>query len=529
MDFFAQLKQYFDKLSLGQKLMTVGVFISVSAAVFLLSYVLKQDGYTVLFARLSPEDASQIVEQLKNENIPYRLSDSGRTVNVPTAQVYDLRLKMSGAGLPKGGHSGLELFDKGSVGMTDFTQQVNYQRAIQGELSRTISELQNIQHARVHITFPDESSFLEEEKAASASVVLTLQPGAVLDQKQIQGIVNLVSGAVKGLKPENVTLVDTYGNLLTKSGDDQSLFTGADNSLNLRKTVENYLEGKALSLLEKVLGPGKSVVKVTAILNNQRIHEQTESYDPNGTVRSEQVSKEAAGTSLKNYEVGKTVREVVGTAGNIEKLYISVVIDGIVKVDDENKSNTTVIPRTEEELNNYKQLVMQAVGFSEEREDQIDIKSIPFDREHKDNISKQMEEQEKAVAKTKSQEKIMSLAGKGIISLSMIVIVFMTLKTMKKSVSEQKSSIPASSVPQLGNVPVSAPALAGSRDVSIPVSASTPSMQMESSRQEPLALEAPVQEQRIPVSAELGIEILKAAKENPEEVARTMQRAWIKK
>lgn len=527
MSFLVQFKQYFERLSAGQKMMTLLVFIGVSGAVTLLSIFLKYDGYQTLYSQLSEQDASQIVETLKNENIPYRLANSGRTIKIPSKEIYNTRLKMASQGLPRGGQSGFELFDKSNMGMTDFMQQVNYQRAIQGELARTISEMESVEQAKVLITFPEESAFLEEEKTASASVMVGLRPGAVLDQKQIMGIVSLVSGAVKGLKPENVTLVDAFGNLLSKAGEESSVFSAAEGSLGLRRDVETYLENKALSLLEKVLGPGKAVIRITAVLNNQRVREQTEKFDPNGAIRSEQTSKDDSSVSLKNYEIGKTVREVVGTAGNIEKLNVSVVIDGLSKADPNDPTKFIVAPRPEEELSNYRQLVIQAVGLNEERGDQIDIKSIPFDREHKENVMKKMEEQEKSFEKLKNREKVMSLAGKGILSLGMVVMVLLFLKTMKKSVAELRpletqGGIPSLAMASAGIAALPAPVLRNDQSTVIAA------METTSDRASAPSLPSPKEKNEDNLNA-IEMEILKAAKDSPEEIAKVMKRAWIKK
>lgn len=529
MDFVEQIKRMFESLSVGQRWTVAGAFGGILIALGVLGAFLNSDSFTPLYVHLSADDAARVVEQLKTENVAYRLSDGGTTIKVPSKVVFDVRLKMSMAGLPSGGGAGFELFDKAALGMTDFTQQVNYQRAIQGELSRTIAELGSVKQAKVHLVFNEASPFFDDDKAASASVVLTLQPGAVLDKRQIQGIVHLVSGAVKGLHPENVTVVDGFGVLLSGGQKPGSLLATGDQMLELQHNVEDYLEHKGMSMLDRVLGPDKAVLRVSAILDTQVIKEQSEVYDPSSVVRSEQQMADRgqgnSESSLKNFEVGKTVRQVVASPGNIKKLNISLVVDGIWKDDPANPGKPTYSPRPEQELKNLSDLVKQAVGFSEDREDKMEARTLAFDTQQKAALSEQFEAGEKKLRKDRLLDQVFSLAGKGVVAGAMLAIAFFFFRTIKQAPLHAPLALPGSLAPAgatVGALPAQratgalpAAASPGSPGLAAPSPAATPSLPAPS---------VPVAEP----GAVMG-DLVKAAKENPAAVAQVVQRSLARK
>ncbi len=271
------------QLSLVQKGSLVVVALSAVVAIYFLMDWSQKPEYSTVFSGLSDSDASAVVAKLKELKVSYQLADGGSTVRVPSAQMYDVRLQLASAGLPKGGSVGFELFDKMSFGLTDFAQKLNYQRGLEGELARTIGKLAGVEEARVHVVLPQEELFVEKENPVTASVVVRLKPGADLDTRQIRGIVNLVSRSVEGLKPANVTVLD--GNGVALSGeDDGSLFaigqTGQQRDVQLG--YERALQRDIQAMLEQVLGPRKAVVRVSAAFDWDRYESSSETYSPAG-------------------------------------------------------------------------------------------------------------------------------------------------------------------------------------------------------------------------------------------------------
>ncbi|EOL9050502.1 flagellar basal-body MS-ring/collar protein FliF [Cronobacter turicensis] len=253
----------------------------------------KQPEYRVLYSNLSDQDGGAIVTQLTQMNIPYNFADNGASIMVPAEKVYDLRLRLAQQGLPKGGAVGFELMDQEKFGISQFSEQVNYQRALEGELARTIETLGPVKSARVHLAMPKPSLFVREQKSPSASVTLSLQPGRTLDDGQVAAVVHMVSSAVAGLPPGNVTLVDQAGRLLTQSG------TGArdlnDAQLKYASDVEGRIQRRIESILAPIVGTGNVHAQVTAQIDFSNKEQTEEQYRPNSdpsqmAVRSRQLN-----------------------------------------------------------------------------------------------------------------------------------------------------------------------------------------------------------------------------------------------
>ncbi len=252
MEFLNRLKIIFLGLTVQQRFLFLVVLGLAIGAVSYLSFPIKGGHLVPLYSQLHSDDAARVVEALKKDGVQYRLSNGGRTVQVPAEQVHDLRLSLSMEGLPRGQGNGLEIFDKTNIGTSEFVLQVNYQRALQGELSRTISKLDAVEDAKVHLVFPESSPFFEDTQNASASIVLRLQPGAVLEKEQVYGIVHLSAHAVKGLSPDNVSILDTQGNLLAGGQEIKGVRANRDQFLKNQKEMEAYLEKRAESLLGRI-------------------------------------------------------------------------------------------------------------------------------------------------------------------------------------------------------------------------------------------------------------------------------------
>lgn len=366
--------------------------------------------YSLLYANLSSTDASAVIERLKEQKIPYRLEDGGKAIHVPVDKVYELRLELAGAGLPQGGGVGFEIFDKQSFGMTDFAQKVNYRRALQGELARTIASLAPVESARVHLALPEKRVFKEQQQPTTASVILKLVPGRELSEGQVQGVVNLVVGSVEGLESSHVSVIDSSGRVLSKTPMDAAAGPLAASKLDYQLTVEKRLEQRAQSLLDRALGAGNSLVQVTAELDFSQRERLEETYDPNGTaVRSEQLSEEKGGREMAggvpgaasntggakgnsgiiassrtdettNYEVSKVVSKLVAPVGDVKNISVSVLVaDRLVPAADGQKP--TYEARSSEELQSIETMVRSALGINERRGDQLTVVSRPFEND----------------------------------------------------------------------------------------------------------------------------------------------------
>lgn len=390
-----------------RKISLIAVAVASIAAFALIIFQYRTADYRVLFANLSSSDASAVVEWLKDKKTPFRLEDAGTSVLIPDDKVYETRLELAGAGLPRGAGIGFEIFDKQSFGMTDFAQKVNYQRALEGELARTISSLSPVEGTRIHIALPEKRLFKNQQKDATASVTLRLTPGARLSQNQIRGIVNLMAGSVEGLDAGNVTIVDDQGNILTKDSSNATQSDISPELLGYQQLVEKRLAERAQSMLDLALGRELSMVKVTAELDFSQVEKTEEIYDPAGTVpRSEQTVEEKSGveatggvpgvdsnikgsfqssshmpssksSEIINYEVSRTINHVKASVGEIKKLSVSVLVADKIA---EGAAGETpkFVSRAEKELETIEAMVKTAIGFDVERGDQVRVVSMPL-------------------------------------------------------------------------------------------------------------------------------------------------------
>ncbi len=280
MPLFEQIAQWIGSPAKGRNVL-IGVVLLCSLGGFGgLIYWNSQPEYQVLFSNLSQEDAGEMVAKLKEKKVPFQLSAEGSSILVTKEQVYDTRLSLAAEGLPKGGGVGFEVFDRTNLGATDFVQKLNYQRALQGELSRTIRQIKEIEHARVHIVTPKESLFVEDQKRPTASVLIKTRSGMRLEASQVEGIVHLVASAVEGLDSGNITVVDTSGKILFKRNDATSIGQMTTNQLEYQRNIEEGLKKKVQGMLEEVLGLNKAIARVSADIDFQQIDITEETFDP---------------------------------------------------------------------------------------------------------------------------------------------------------------------------------------------------------------------------------------------------------
>jgi flagellar M-ring protein FliF len=399
--------------------LTIAVALLGTGALF--SFVVGGDhtSYATLYADLSAEDAGRIVEQLKKTHIPFKLLAEGSAIAVAEDKVHETRLSLASQGLPRAGGVGFEIFDNQKFGVSDFAQQINLRRALQGELERTIAEVDAVRSARVHLALPERQFFAREAQQASASVTVRLEPGRVLSRGSVKAIVNLVSASVQGLPTDAITVVDTTGTMLW-SGD-QGTSVGGRELGDYRRDIEVSLERRATEMLDRALGANHAVVKVTADLALAQVEQTDEQYDPERTaVRSETTSDDvqegsSAGNlsggvagvrgnlpggpapetattgapgrtrrkqQTRNFEINKTVRHAIVPAGEIKRLSVAVLVDerSLAGVPDANgkKAGAGDAAARRVDIAVLENVVRQAVGFSPVRGDVVTVRSVVF-------------------------------------------------------------------------------------------------------------------------------------------------------
>lgn len=412
----SQLKNGFNTLSPKRKLFAFLVILATIGSLVGLVAWANRPHYQILYSGLSSEDAGAILDSLREQKIPYKIGPGGGSIMVPAEQIYEVRLAMAGKGLPQGGGVGYEIFDKQNLGMTEFVQKINFQRALQGELARTISQFAEIKRSRVHLTIPEKSFFIDEQEAPQASVVLNLQPGRTLKTDQIQGIVHLVASSVEGLDPANVTVVDDHGKMLAGSEENSSVGRITTSQQQIQADFERDLEKRIESMLSKVVGDGKIIARVSAVMNFRQIEQTEETYDPeSAAVRSEQTTKETssgkqpmpagvpgvmsntpdlqanASNQVKsnnfnksnetiNYEISRITKRVVEPVGTIKRINAAVMLDGTYQVTADKDGNKVrqYVPRAAEDMAKYLSLVKKTVGFDEERGDSVEVVNVQF-------------------------------------------------------------------------------------------------------------------------------------------------------
>ena len=405
--FVNSFKAVWAKMSQLQRMAAAGGAVALLAAIIGLSIWMGRPEYRVLYSNLGPEDASVVVKALQADKVVYRITDNGATIMVPQEVVYDQRIKIAGEGGLVGQGIGFEIFDKVKVGQTDFVQKINYTRALQGELARTISEFPSVESARVHLVIPRRSLFVEERQSPSASVVLKLiRPNIKVDQKEINAILNMMLMSVEGLDRGHVSITDTSGKVLYQPEED-SLAGITTTQMEYRQTVQRNLERRIEEMLQPLFGPGRVIAKVNADMDFSQKTIRRELYDPERTaVRSEYRQEESqqgranleagspdvnfrgdgitgsvsdqSGTResrTTNYEINKEEQQIVSNVGELRRLTVAVLIDGTyVKAD----GAWTFMPRKSEELEQVRQLVHNAVGLDAGRGDALEVSSAPF-------------------------------------------------------------------------------------------------------------------------------------------------------
>src|SRR5256712_377591 len=387
---FEQIKAFFTRYSLQQKLALASSAALVLILLWVLVFFVNRVEYQTLYADLNPQEAQGIVQKLQELKVPYELGTDGRTVKVAADKLAEVRIQLASQGLPESGRIGFEIFDRTNFGLTNFQEQVNYQRALEGELARSIMTLTEVEAARVHLVLAKESLFQSADEQTKASVILKLKNGRSLSGSAAQGIVNMVASAVKGLSTEKVVLIDYRGKILSRNETGEIGLSAQQ--LDARQKLESELGGKIVQILEPAVGQGKIRPQVSIVMNFQQVEETVEQYDPErSVVRSEQKQQERQPKTERvggipgspstpsnnppdapaaqahqspdstnsdfvkqnetiNYEVSKAVRHVVNPVGKIERVSVAVVIDNHTKVTtgSDGEEQTSQEPRTPE-------------------------------------------------------------------------------------------------------------------------------------------------------------------------------------
>ena len=422
-------KQRFQELWNGysqrQRYIFLGVIVAILISIFGISfwYGSKPD-FVPLYTNLETKDAGDVVNSLKESGVQYQITETkrGSTIYVPATQVHDVRLELATAGLPRG-NKGFELFDDSKLGVTEFQNKVNYLQALQGELTRTIEQIEIVQKARVHIVLPEDSLYKKNEKPATASIMLMLKPDEHLTPAEVKGIVNLVSHSIQGLTPENVTIVDEAGNILNEENDEDFMKDQRKNlqtltQIEMTRKVRDHIQDNIQTLLDNSLGEGNAFVRVSVELDFDARSVDRQTFTPvvdeSGIIRSQQDISEsyngqssqpggAAGVqgnipgyvaedrnatseyerkeSTKNYEVNEENQKVVSSPGSIRRLTVAVLV------------NDTVTALQQESL---LRVVSSAAGINEDRGDTISVEPLPFNTEKRDKqIAEDAAEQER--------------------------------------------------------------------------------------------------------------------------------------
>jgi flagellar M-ring protein FliF len=420
----AHVKRLASTLSPRQIATLAAAFVGVVGVVVGSAYWLNAPSYSLLFSDMDADSASAVVSKLKTDKVAYVLEDGGRTVKVASNKVDELRLQFAGQGMPASGRIGFEIFDRTAFGTTEFLEHVNYRRALEGELARTIGTITEVASARVHIAMEKESLFTTQQEPAKASVVLKLRSNRPLAAAAVMGITNLVAASVEGLRPESVVIVDTFGRPLTRTTDAED--EGSGLQLDKEHRMERDLSTKVVSLLEPIVGEGHVRVNVSARLDGDSEEETEERFDPNTVIRSKQTSSDTGSfvaqagvagaranappntstattapvqaaapqtasrtTETTNYEVSKLTRHKISPKGQLARLTVAVILDDehVTSTGKDGKVQVKDKPRAPADIERIQKLVASAVGADTTRGDVVTVENMAFNEPPPDDTA----------------------------------------------------------------------------------------------------------------------------------------------
>lgn len=460
-----QFKNFYKNLTPTKRMSMIASVGIVLAAITVVSVMMSGTSYVPMMKDVSADNLPIVIEKLKSKNIPFRVDEGGKAILVPPEHVYTTQMALMSE---LGGHIGsigLELFDKQDLGATSYVQRINYQRAMQGELMRAINSLDAVKKSKVILALPPKKTFLEEGGKTTASVTVDLHPGKILSEEQVRGITNLVASSIENLKPEDVTVVDSRGKVLSKNNG-ESVSAMSLEMLELKQKTEKELENRIETILAKVVGQGKVIAKVNADINAKDVVSVEEIIDPDRTAVKSTITEDerlngnrrnpagvpGARANLPgaeenqqvafnqdvskeyktiNYEVPKVVRNVKEAPGGIQRVSVSVLVDGVMS--NITKEDGTVekqwTERSPEELQKYAALVRAAIGFDEKRGDTFTIENMKF--EHEDFAEAEQ------ILNSLERRKLFSYVLKwGIIGIAFLLFFFVVVRPFMRWITD---------------------------------------------------------------------------------------------
>lgn len=460
-----QFREFFKNLGPTKRLAVIAVTVILIIAASTMMFMASGKDYVPLFTNIPSEQVSMVVSKLNEKNVPFQLRDGGGTVAIPKELLHSTQMAlMSEIGNSNMGSIGLEIFDKQDFGVNSYAQKINYQRALQGELMRSINTLSAVKQSKVILALPKQKTFLEEAGKATASVVVSLHAGKELSAEQVRGIRFLVANAVEGLDAEKVTVLDDRGKVLTRTSE--GIAGGSSELLDLKAKIEGDLENRIEDILTKVVGHAKVVAKVDATLNHRIISSVEEHIDPDKTaIRSQQSEEESLDGSrmsptgvpgaranlpgaedqqvagfkqdvkkeikTTNFEVPKTIRNIRESAGNLERVSVAVVVDGMMSTvtNPDGTTETKWSPRSAEELRKYEDLVKNAIGFNTARGDSVKIENIQFQPED-------FSEADKILTTLERKRMMHSLFKWGLLGFSLALFFFIVVRPFMQWITD---------------------------------------------------------------------------------------------
>lgn len=461
----SQVSNFLKGMSPGRKIAIALTLVGILAIIGVLFVWAGNKTFVPIMTNVNAEDSTNIIRLLREKNIPFRVDANGKTISVPPENLYEFRLELASMGLPQSGVVGYEVFDKQSIGVSSFVQKLNQKRAQEGELMRTINSIRGVRRSRVHLAIPQKSTFVEDQKKSTASVVVDLDPGVVLTEKQVYGIGNLVARAVEGLEVSDVVIMNSEGKVLSKNNSDP-LSAATATQLEFQQKIESDFEKRIEEVLSRVVGDGHVVAKVTADLDFSQVNETQTSYDADGSaVRSvekrndsmngtrpgpmgapgnaanapgqsptpanEVKTETVKNNEVTNYEIPQTVRRTTHAAGNIKRLSVAVVVDQkLSKTKDQSGKTTSKAEAwSPEKLKEFEQIAATAVGLDRKRGDTLEIKNIEFTHED-------FEEAQKILAEAEQKNYLQNLVTYMMIGLTILLFFLFVVRPFIKWITE---------------------------------------------------------------------------------------------
>ncbi|HEY3857466.1 MAG TPA: flagellar basal-body MS-ring/collar protein FliF [Verrucomicrobiae bacterium] len=464
-----QLAAIWKQLGLNQRISIVMATLVTIVGLAGLALWSSHSDYALLYGKLDETESAKVVAALEETKVPYKVNQTGGSILVPADRVYQVRMQMASKGIPQNQGVGFEIFDKANFGISDFVQHANYTRAVQGELARTISQLDQVETARVMIVMPENRLLTDSGRKPTASVFVRVKGNGQLPQSAVNSIRFLVANSVEGLQANSVSVVDNQGNVLSENQENDSVAGLSGNQLSARRNLEQYLTKKAEGMLEKVLGPGQAVVRVSADMNWDTVTKSEEKFDPDSKVeRSTSITEDLTDSSMtptgglagstanagadkdnpntnavaaapvngnhtrkktttSSYEINKNTSNVIEGAGGIKRLSTAVFV---AEKFEGKGADRKAVPRTPEELEKLRHIVQDALGIQQnsdtDRKDELVLEEMPFNDQVATDLTQQLDQQEK-------KQFWMDSAQKMIYPAMAVGILFMFWRALKQT------------------------------------------------------------------------------------------------